>query len=129
MTHANKDEMESIKNVFKKGVDDWNRGDINGHLSSYANLETIRVISGGQVTIGIEAVTNAFKSRFPPSESMGVLAINNLEIELLTPSDALFAGEFHLERETAVSKGIFTGHMKKFSDGWAIVLDHSSALE
>lgn len=128
-THFREDEIESIKMVFKKGVDAWNRGDIDGHLESYANLETIRLISAGQVTVGKEAVDKALKSRFATSEQMGTLSTRNLQIEILTASDALFFGEFHLERDSMVSSGVFSGHMKKFFDGWAIVLDHSSALD
>jgi len=128
-THSHNDEIESIKNVFRKGVDAWNRGDIDGYLDSYANLEIIRLISGGQITIGKNAAVKAFKSRFSSSEMMGVLTTKNLQIEILTASDALFFGEFHLERNFTVSSGVFTGHLKKLSDGWAIVLDHSSALE
>ena len=127
--HSNNDEMESIKNVFKNGVAAWNRGDINGHLNSYADLETVRLISGGQITIGKDAIVTAYKLRFPSPELMGVLTTKNLKIEILTASDALFFGEFHLERESAISSGVFTGHLQKFSDGWAIVLDHSSAFE
>ena len=120
-------EIESIKQLFQKGVEAWNRGDMSEHLKTYANLETVRYISGGTITIGKEAIATAFKSRFSSPELMGTLALKNLQVEILTATDALFQGEFHLERDSLISSGVFTGHVKKFADGWAIVLDHSSA--
>jgi ketosteroid isomerase-like protein len=129
VSDADKDDMQSMKHVFTESVAAWNRGDMDGYLNCYADLPTVRLISGGKITIGKDAIATSFKARFPSPELMGMLTTKNLEIERLTAVDALFYGEFHLERDEVIFSGVFTGHLKKFSDGWAIVLDHSSALE
>ena len=121
------DEIKSIKRVFQESVDAWNRGNMDEHLKSYANLETVRYISSGTITMGKPAIAEAFKSRFPSPDLMGTLALKNLNVEVITATDALFMGEFYLERESAQASGAFTGRMQKFADGWAIVLDHSSS--
>ena len=120
------DDMKPVQDLFKESVAAWNRGDIDGYLHCYAGLETVRYISGGKIIIGKAAIAAEFKSRFPTPDLMGTLSMKRLEIDKITPTDALFYGEFQLVREGIVSSGVFTGHMQKFSAGWALVLDHSS---
>lgn len=123
-----KEAIESIKKLFEKGVDAWNRGDVDGHLATYADLETVRLISSGKMMVGKKAISEALHARFHDDAAMGTLTIEMSVIELFSASDALVVGNFRLEREAAVSRGVFTCILKQFSDGWAIVLDHSSAF-
>ena len=126
---AHSDESESVKDVFRAGSEAWNRGDVDGYLDTYATEGPVRWVSGARMVSGRNAIANAFRSRFPSPEAMGVLTTKNLQVEILTASDALVFGEWHQQLGAAMSSGVFTVHLRRFAGGWAIVSDHSSALD
>jgi len=58
---------------------------------------------------------------------MGSLDFSELEIESLGPASASVQGRWHLKMTTGDAGGLFTLTFRKFSDGWKIVHDHTSA--
>lgn len=126
---AHADESESVKDVFRAGSEAWNRGDVDGYLDTYAAEGPVRWVSGARIISGRRAIADAFRSRFPTPEAMGVLTTRNLQVDILTATDALVFGEWHQQLGADMRSGVFTVHLKRFDHGWAIVSDHSSALE
>jgi ketosteroid isomerase-like protein len=60
---------------------------------------------------------------------MGTLGFSGLEIRLLGPDYAAVIGRFHLDRSAGAggeASGIFTLLFHKTSQGWKIILDHTS---
>lgn len=129
MSQSTAADFKAVAELFRAGSDAWNRGDVEGYLATYADTETVRWVSGDQVIIGRNAIAAAFKERFPTAEGMGKLSIKKLQVDLLTPSDALAFGEWHQQLGEAERAGVFTVHLTKFSAGWRIVSDHASALD
>jgi hypothetical protein len=58
---------------------------------------------------------------------MGKLELADLEVELLSVSDALVFGAYIQTTRTASYTGVFTLHMKKIEGEWLIASDHSSS--
>ena len=60
---------------------------------------------------------------------MGTLAFSELEVHPLGESFAICIGKYHLERakkEGGAADGIFSLVLEKTSEGWKIVLDHTT---
>jgi len=120
------DDHQRILALFEWSCSAWNRGDIDGYLADYWHSDKVHWVSEGTVCYGFEAIAAAFKARFDSPDNMGRLEVADLEIQLLSESDALVFGAWTQTTLTARHQGVFTVHMKKFDGEWLIVSDHSS---
>jgi len=116
----------TIREVFKAGCASWNRGDLDGYLASYWDSEQTVWVSGGSLTRGRKAIVAAYKARFSTPEKMGRITLSELEIDVLTATDAVAFGRWRLDLYGESSKGFFTVQLKKIEGLWFYVSDHSS---
>ena len=120
------DDHEHILALFESGCAAWNRGDMDGYMASYWHSDKVRWVSEGVVRYGFEAIATGFKTRFDSPDSRGLLAVADLDIQLLSESDALVFGDWIQTTPTARHHGVFTVQLKKIAGEWLIVSDHSS---
>jgi uncharacterized protein (TIGR02246 family) len=116
----------AIRNVFTLGCAAWNRGDLDGYLASYWDSDKTLWISSGSLQRGRKAIAEAYKTRFSTPEQMGKLTVLELEIDVLTATDAIAFGQWMLVIENKAAKGFFTVQLRKVGDNWLFVSDHSS---
>jgi hypothetical protein len=57
---------------------------------------------------------------------MGNLTVGELEIEVLTPMDAIAFGRWTLVVDNQASEGFFTVQLRNVEGAWLFVADHSS---
>lgn len=117
----------AIRDVFEAGCAAWNRGDLDGYLAGYWDSEETLWISSGSLLRGRKAIVAAYQDRFSEPQQMGVLSLTELDIDVLTPTDAIASGRWSLDLEDRSSKGFFTVQLKKIEGIWFYVCDHSSA--
>ena len=117
----------TIREVFEDGCAAWNQGDLDGYLSGYWDSDNTLWISGGSLTRGKKAIEAAYKARFSTPEQMGKLTLTELEIDVLTDTDAIAFGGWRLVIEDKLAEGFFTVQLKKIEGTWLYVSDHSSA--
>jgi uncharacterized protein (TIGR02246 family) len=123
-----------IRTVLDKQVEAWNRADIPAFMESYEKSPETTFI-GASIGKGYERILERYQKNYTNREQMGKLTFNDLEIRLL-PGDcgktdfAVVTGRFHLERtqkgEAKKDDGIFSLVWRKGTEGWKIVLDHTS---
>ena len=118
----------AIRNVFEAGCAAWNRGDLDGYLASYWDSSRTLWISSGSLTRGKNAIVAAYKARFSTSRPMGKLIVDELEIDVLTPMDAIAFGRWRLVVDDQASRGFFTIQLRNMEGTWLFVADHSSPL-
>jgi ketosteroid isomerase-like protein len=117
-----------IRAVLDAQVAAWNRGDIDSFMQGYWKSARTLFIGANGVTRGWQAVLGRYHRAYPDRRAMGHLIFSNLEIQQDCPRAALVIGEYHLEREKDHPSGVFTLNFRKFSDGWRIVVDHTTAF-
>ena len=123
----------SPEDDIRKVLDDqsaaWNRGDIEGFMTGYANAADTTFVGKDVTRGGTAAVLARYQSRYPDREHMGTLTYSELSIRVLTPDLVLANGKYFLQR-TAVgggdASGRFTLVIRKTAKGWKIIHDHSS---
>ena len=120
----------SIRTLLATQANDWNRGDIEAFMAGYVRSAALRFAGASGVNRGYEATLARYRKAYPGKAGMGHLRFSDLEIVILSRKHAEVFGRYHLKREGAYqdATGIFTLLLKKSSDGWRILHDHSSAL-
>ncbi|HKG55520.1 MAG TPA: SgcJ/EcaC family oxidoreductase [Anaerolineales bacterium] len=117
----------AIRNVFEAGCAAWNRGDLDGYLASYWDSDQTRWVSSGSLTRGKKAIAAAYKARFSGSQQMGKLTVTELEIDVLTDTEAIAFGRWTLVIDHKSSTGFFTVQLRNIDGTWLFVSDHASA--
>jgi uncharacterized protein (TIGR02246 family) len=116
----------AIRKVFEAGCTAWNRGDLDGYLASYWDSNKTTWVSSGSLTRGRKAIVAAHKTRFSRPQQMGKLTLAELEIDVLTTTDAVAFGRWMLVVDNETPKGFFTVQLRKIEGIWLFVSDHSS---
>lgn len=124
---ADSEAATAIKALLAAQAAAWNRGDIDGFMAGYAQTDTLRFASGGNVTYGWRPTLERYKQRYPDRATMGTLAFSDLVVTELAPDAALVFGRWKLVREKDAPNGLFTLTLKKTAAGWRVIQDHTSS--
>ena len=121
---------EAVRQVLHKQVEDWNRGDVKGFMSTYDDSPDTTFV-GDKVERGYAQILDRYKRLYGSPAAMGKLTFTNLSVRVLDGKYAVATGNFHLERTAAGggnADGIFSLLLRKGPTGWKIILDHSNRL-
>lgn len=118
---------EEIKTVLFTQQNAWNRGDIDGYMEGYWKSDKLRFASEGTYKFGWQATLQGYKKNYPDKSTMGTLTFTLYDINLITADAALVFGRWELEREKDKPHGLFTLLLRKKTQGWKIVADHTSS--
>jgi uncharacterized protein (TIGR02246 family) len=121
------DTEQAIRNVLETQQSAWNRGDIPKFLEGYWNSPDLTFAGSDGVVRGYDGLLARYQKSYPTQEAMGQLDFTGLEITLLGPDAAVVIGHWHLKRSIGDAGGVFTLVFRRFSTGWRIIHDHTSA--
>ena len=116
----------AIRKVMDDQAAAWNRGDIDGFMAGYWRSEKLTFISGTDVTHGWQQTLDNYKKSYDSRAKMGVLMFSDLEFTILSKDAAVVLGSWALKRQKDTPHGKFTLTFRKFTEGWRIVMDHTS---
>jgi beta-aspartyl-peptidase (threonine type) len=106
----------------------WNHGDLKGYMQGYWHSPELTFFAGDNESAGWEAAYQRYRTAYVGKDKeMGKLKFSGLRVEMLGPDAAFVRGHWQLTmRDGTKRRGLFTVVLKKFSQGWRIVHDHSS---
>lgn len=117
-----------LESLFARAAADWNRGDLDGFMSDYAQDSTTSFISGGHLRSGFDWIRSMYAPRFAPGAQRDSLRFEEFNVRPLTPELALVTARYILFRDgRTTASGPFTLVMEHRDDGWKILHDHSSS--
>jgi len=119
---------QEIRKVMDAQVAAWNRGDIPAFMEGYDKSESTTFV-GKAITKGHAQVLERYLKTYPTPEKMGTLQFSDVETRMLGADYASVIGKFHLDRSAGAggeAAGIFTLLFHKTSQGWKVILDHTS---
>jgi ketosteroid isomerase-like protein len=118
---------EAIRTVLVEQQTAWNRGDVAGFMKGYWNSPELTFAGSSGITRGRQPVMDRYRQRYPDAKAMGHLDFSELEVRPLGKDAALVLGRWHLKRDSDELGGVFTLVFQRFSEGWKIIHDHTSA--
>lgn len=128
----NQVDRAAITGVLTAQQGAWNRGDVDAFLEGYWRSPELTFSGTGGIAHGWDAVLARYKKNYPDRAAMGQLDFSELEFRFLGPDATLVLGRWHLKRQedyvTAETGGVFSLVWQRFSEGWKIIHDHTSAV-
>jgi ketosteroid isomerase-like protein len=128
---SNANATSAVEQVLHMQQDAWNRHDLEGFMTGYWKSPELTFFSGAQETSGWQGAIDRYRKVYQgEGKEMGMLEFSDLRIEPLGTDAAFVRGAWHLTMSDGKTPhGLFTLVFRKFSDGWKIVHDHTSAAE
>ena len=118
----------AIRSLLVDQTAAWNRGDIDGFMAGYWKSDETEFVSAEGISRGWQALLDRYKRSYPDRKAMGTLSFAKLEVRVECATSAYAIGEYHLQREKDNPAGIFTLNLRKFPEGWRVVVDHTTAF-
>jgi len=120
-----------VTKVLGAQQDAWNHQNLEAFMAGYWNSPELTFFSGANERHGWQETMDRYKAAYQgPWHEMGKLEFANLRVEMLGPDAAFVRGEWHLTMpDGKTPHGLFTLVFRKFTDGWKIVHDHTSAAQ
>jgi ketosteroid isomerase-like protein len=126
------DECRVIHDTLLGFVAAWNNKDLEGHMSYYWQSPGLLYVVDGEQFEGWERLYRAYQNGYPDKSWMGYIEPSRMKIKLLRPDLAVamswWVTSFPGRSKTKVI-GATTMNLQKFSDGWKIVVSHSTTVE
>jgi beta-aspartyl-peptidase (threonine type) len=128
---SNENAKSAVEQVLRIQQEAWNRHDLEGFMTGYWNSPELTFFSGAHETSGWQGALDRYRKVYQSEgKEMGKLEFSDLRIEALGTDAAFVRGAWHLTMSDGKTPhGLFTLVFRKFSDGWKIVHDHTSAAE
>lgn len=123
-------EVAAVKAVLNAQMEAWNRGDLEAYMAAgYWKSPELTFIGGATEIRGYDAALERYRKAYQaPGKEMGQLDFPEMRVVMLGPDAALATGKFHLKMKNGKEpSGRFTVILKKFTEGWRIIHDHSCA--
>lgn len=117
---------KEIKAVLEKQRLDWNNGDMIGYMQGYLKSDSLLFVGKTGPFYGWEKNLQVYQQVYPDKAAMGNLTFDIIQIKMIDKKYAFVLGGWNLQMEKGEQKGFFTLLVKKFKEGWKIVVDHSS---
>jgi ketosteroid isomerase-like protein len=96
-------------------------------MDGYERSKETVFVSGDNVTRGWQTVLDRYKKNYDSREKMGTLTFSDLEITPVGKDAAIVLGRWHLQRAQDEPHGRFTLILRRTSQGWKIIHDHTSS--
>ena len=142
----------AVRALLGAQADAWNAADLDGYMAGYAQTDSLRFASGGNVRQGWEAALAAYRAGYADADAMGHFTFaapgsrpapggppppSPIQITPLcdspdtAPRWALAFGLWHLTRAGEAPEdaphGLFTLLVERRPEGWRVVHDHTSS--
>lgn len=123
------DPQAEIRAMLERSASDWNRGDLAGFMSDYADDSLTGYVSGGHVQYGWQKLHDRYQAAyFAPGKTRDSLAFDEVRIRTLARDLALCTARFALHRgDSVTASGPFTLVLQKQGGRWRILHDHTSS--
>ncbi len=125
-TTAPRKPEDIVKATLQAQAAAWNEGDLDAFMATYWKSDELKFISDGAVSKGWSATMKHYRDVYVDENGLGRLALEKLDVEMVTDDVAVVTGRFNLARNTGASTGSFSLVMRRMGGVWRIVHDHSN---
>lgn len=119
------DNVTAVLSCLKAQQNAWNKASIDDFMSHYWNHDSLRFVSGSNMSMGWTTARDNYKKHYSSPEAMGQLRFTIVYAECLNDTTCMLSGTWAIARAKPVG-GRFTLLWKKIQGHWKIVYDHTS---
>lgn len=123
-TQNSSSEKTAIQSVLEKQTIGWNNGNILEFMQGYEQSDSLQFITKKGRTVGWQNVLNRYVASYPTQKEMGKLQFKNLIVTMLDNNQAQVYGNWEVKKDSIIG-GNFSLIMKKKTEGWRIIMDHT----
>jgi uncharacterized protein (TIGR02246 family) len=117
----------AVRAVLETQRGAWNRGDLEAFMAGYERSADLVFTSGGKVRRGFQETFDRYRARYGADAStMGQLAFEVVAVQPLGADGAIVLGRWRLTATPNAGGGVFSVALRRTSEGWRIVHDHTS---
>jgi ketosteroid isomerase-like protein len=119
-------DQTAIKTVMNKQTESWNKGDIEGFMTTYWHSDSLMFIGKNGIKWGWQTTLENYKKNYPDTVAMGKLFFTLLVMKKLSPEYFYVVGKWYLKRTIGDLSGHYDLVFRKIKGQWVIIADHSS---
>jgi uncharacterized protein (TIGR02246 family) len=117
---------KEIRALLEKQRSGWNEGDITAYMQGYWKSDSLIFVGQSGPDYGWQKTLDNYQKFYPNKATMGNLTFDIKQIRTIDKKHAFVLGAWNIKTEKGEQKGYFTLIVKKFKDGWKVIVDHSS---
>ena len=95
-------------------------------MQGYWKSDSLLFVGRSGPDYGWQKTLEGLQKRYPDKAAMGYLTFDIKKIKMIDKKHAYVLGAMNFKIEKDDPKGYFTLIVKKFRDGWKVIVDHSS---
>ena len=121
------DPTAAIDSMLTASAAAWNRGDLDGFMSTYVDDSSTTFLTASGLGEGYEWIRNRYAPRFEPGAARDSLRFTELRVRPLGRDHALATARYVLfRRDSTTATGPFTVVLRRTEQGWKMIHDHTS---
>lgn len=119
---------EVLAAQFQQSTADWNAGNLDAFMSTYAQDSSTMYLSGRTFEHGFAWIREHYAPAFAPGASRDSLRLEQFTARPLGTTYALVTARYVLYRNgVTTASGPFSLVLQEQTNGWKIILDHTSS--
>jgi beta-aspartyl-peptidase (threonine type) len=107
----------------------WNAHDLDGFLDVFWNSPDLLIVVEGEQMKGWADFSATYHRGYVNRAGMGSLFPDRIQIQMVTAEVAVALDWWSMQQPSRKVFGTTTATLRKFSDGWKIVVCHTSFVE
>ncbi len=127
--NSNPSDYQQIYSLLLTMAQRWNAHDLDGFLNTYWNSPDLLIVVAGEQMKGWADFSGTYHRGYVNREDMGTLNPDRIQIQMITPDVAVALDWWTMQQPIRKVFGTTTATLRKFSDGWKVVLAHTSFVE
>jgi L-asparaginase / beta-aspartyl-peptidase len=122
-------DYQQVYSLLMKMPDRWNAHDLDGYLSVFWNSPDLLTVIEGEQIKGWGDLSATYHRGYANLDEMGYFTPDRIQIQMVTPDVAIALDWWTIFLKRGKSLGTTTVVLRKFQEGWKIVVSHTSFVE
>jgi uncharacterized protein (TIGR02246 family) len=129
MPEPNPSDYQQVYDLLMKMPDRWNAHDLDGYLSVFWQSPNLLTVIGGDQIRGWGDLSASYHRGFTNPDEMGHFTPDRIQIQMVTSDVAIALDWWTIYQKRGKTLGTTTVVLRKFQEGWKIVVAHTSFVE
>jgi ketosteroid isomerase-like protein len=122
-------DYQKIYSLLMSMPDRWNAHDLDGYLSVFWQSPNLLVVIGGDQIKGWGDLSASYHRGFVNRDEMGHFTPDRIQIQMISADVAVVLDWWTIYQRRGKTLGTTTAVVRKFQEGWKIVVAHTSFVE